>query len=145
MLLSATTGGVAQIDAQRLLQDRWARVDRTTWDKRLQEGDRQAWYEMLLGYFTGTVQKADIFDPLRDNDTFAASKLAKLQTTRQRLLTEAYFYDAVRLMAAGDNAGATASLQQVKDNGTRLYVEYDMAVHLLRKGVTRPARRAETI
>jgi hypothetical protein len=134
MLLSAGTKGVAQEDANRLLKERWARVNPATWNRRLQEGDRQAWYEMLVGYFTGKVPAADIFDPLRDDSTFASSKLAGLVVTRKALLTEAYFYDAVRLMAAGDHAGEMASLGRVVDIGHKSYVEYDMAVHLLRVG-----------
>jgi tetratricopeptide (TPR) repeat protein len=72
--------------------------------------------------------------PVRDDSTFASSKLAGLPVTRKALLTEAYFYDAVRLMAAGDHAGQMASLKRVEDIGHTYYTEYDMAVHLLRVG-----------
>jgi hypothetical protein len=50
------------------------------------------------------------------------------------LLTEAYFYDALRRMAAGDHAGQMKSLQQVVDLDHKGYIEYDLAVHLLRVG-----------
>ncbi len=134
MLLSAGTRGVAQDDANRLLEERWARIDSATWDARLRGGDGDAWYEMLVGYFLGKVPAGDIFDVLRDDSVFASSKLEGLQVTRKRLLTEAYFYDAVRRMAAGDQAGQVTSLQQVVDLGLKGYVEYEIAVHLLRVG-----------
>ena len=139
MLLSAGTSGVAHDDARRLLQERWARVDRTTWDRRLREGDSRAWYEMLVGYFIGEVAASDIFDLLRDDATFAASKFAGLHVTRKALLTEAHFYDAVRLKAGGDHNGEMASLRRVEDLGYKRYVEYDMAVFLRQAGSASPA------
>jgi hypothetical protein len=134
MLLSARTKGAAQEDANILLDERWSHVDRTSWDRRLREGDRQAWYEMLVGYFAGAVPAGLIFDPLGDDLAFAKSPLAGLHVTRRALLTEAYFYDAVRKMAAADADAARESLARVVDLGFKRYVEYDMAVHLLGQG-----------
>jgi tetratricopeptide (TPR) repeat protein len=137
MLLSARTTGVAHDSAKRLLEERWMRVDPSTWDKRLREGDRQAWYEMMVGCFEGKVQAGNIFDALRDDAALAASQFAGLHVTRRGLLTEAYFYDALRLMVAGDITGSTASLRRVVDLDYKPYIEYDIAVHLLSHGLTR--------
>lgn len=38
----------------------------------------------------------------------------------------------MRLMAAADHAGQMASLKRVVGVGHKTYIEYDMAVHLLR-------------
>lgn len=137
MLLSARTTGVTHDSAKRLLDERWMRVDPSTWDRRLREGDRQAWYEMMVGCFAGKVQAGNIFDALRDDASLTASPFAGLHVTRKALLTEAYFYDALRLMASGDNTASTASLRRVVDLGYKPYIEYDIAVHLLSRAPTR--------
>jgi hypothetical protein len=76
MLLSAGTKGVAQDDANRLLAQRWARIDSATWDARLRGGDGEAWYEMLVSYFLGKVPEGVIFDPLKDDSALTSSPLA---------------------------------------------------------------------
>jgi lipoprotein NlpI len=136
MLVRAGTG-VNRDDASRMLEDRWRRVDRTTWDKRVQGGDGQVWYEMLLGYSLDKVPASDIFEPLRDDASFIASKLARVPSTRNGMRTEAYFYDAVRLNAKGDHARAMDSLKQVIALDHNSYIEYDLAQHLLRQGANR--------
>jgi hypothetical protein len=133
MLLRAGTG-VDRDDASRMLEDRWRLVDRTTWDTRVQGGDGQAWYEMLLGYSLDKVPASDIFEPLRDDAAFTTSKFAHLPFTRRGMQTEAHFYDAVRWNAKGDHARAMASLQRVAALGHKTYIEYDLAQHLLREG-----------
>lgn len=118
--------------AERRLTELWRSVDMRSWDARLRAGDNRAWYEMLLGYFRGEVEQAALFGPLHDDATFQASALAELGITRANALTEANFYDALRRQTEGDAAGARASLQRVVESGTRSYVEYSMALQLLR-------------
>ncbi|GKS63815.1 hypothetical protein YTPLAS72_11190 [Nitrospira sp.] len=118
--------------AQRRIDELWRTVDRQFWSVRLHNGDERVWYEMLLGYFKGAVSKADIFDPLRDDNAFQASELATLGFTRQEMLTEAYFYDALRRKVDNELDEARDSLKRVVKSGIKNYIEYALTEQLLR-------------
>lgn len=124
--------------AQRRIDELWRTVDRQFWKVRLHNGDERVWYEMLLGYFKGAVSEADIFGPLRDDNAFQASELAGLGFTRQEVLTEAYFYDALRRKVDNELDGARDSLKRVVKSGSKNYIEYALAEQLLRNDEISP-------
>jgi len=137
MLLHTRTDPKQRDLAKRRLEELWRGVDVRSWDARLRGGDERVWHEMLLGYFKGAVSEADIFGPLRDESTFQASKLAGLGFTRLLGLTEANFYDALRRKVNKDDAGAQESLKRVVKSGSKQYIEYSLAMQLLRNDLDR--------
>lgn len=131
MLLYAHMAGQAGTEADLLLQERWARIDPTTWKQRSCEGDELVWQEMLIGYFKGEVPRSDIFAVLEDPDAFAASNLKHLPYSRTGMMCEAYFYDAMLAKANGNRQQMLESLRLTVDTGYGSYIEYSVARFLL--------------
>ena len=121
--------------AYRVLEDRWSLVDRNTWPSRLEQGDADAWREMLIGYFIGELDRDDIFGVLEDPQEFKASTLSHLERfalSREGLLCEAYFYDALYQGVHGPEVDRRERLMQSLEKviATNFYTffEYQMAV-----------------
>ena len=73
MMLYSMASPQTQQDARSLLMERWKLADRVHWKDRLRGGDETAWREMLLGMYVGEVSPREIFDPLKDERSFANS------------------------------------------------------------------------
>jgi hypothetical protein len=80
--------------------------------------DGPRWYVQLARFALGRATRADL-EPKAD----APGKRCEL-----------LFYEAMRLLAAGDRAGATELWRKVIATGMLGYFEYDMAAHYLRHG-----------
>lgn len=131
MMLYGTMAGEQQAEGRALLARRWSEVDRMTWPGRLAHGDPMVWREMLIGYYLGEVGREEIFGPLQSDEELASSALAALPFTRQGLLCEAHFYDAILQRSAGRMDETLAALQQAIATGRKNYYEYKMAKFLL--------------
>ncbi|MBI5479230.1 MAG: tetratricopeptide repeat protein [Deltaproteobacteria bacterium] len=80
--------------------------------------DGPRWYVQLARFALGRVSRADL-EPKAD----APGKRCEL-----------LFYEAMRLLAAGDRAAASELWRKVIATGMLGYFEYDMAAHYLRRG-----------
>lgn len=136
MMLYAHMAARAEVDADAVLEARWAVVDSTTWTARLTEGDPSAWREMLVGYYLGEVDSSRIFHALEDDEAWSRSAFRHLPMPWRGLRCEAYFYDALLARSKGDESRATARLRDVLKTGHRNYYEYRMARFLLKPETT---------
>ena len=130
MMRYAYSGGPSSASAQAEMNERWAKVRPSTWPDRLRNGDVSAWREMLLGRFMGAVSVSEILGALTSDATWKESDFAHLPMSREGLLTEAWFYEAMRAKAEGDQGRMQESLQRCLDVRFTPYLEYDMAVFI---------------
>ena len=131
ILMHNHMSGQASPEADILIQRRWRVVDRSTWDLRMRAGDASAWFETMLGFYLGEVPRDTLLHDLEDDASFARSPYARLPYERKGLLSDAYFYDALRMKRNGDLEGMNRSLQRVTDIGVPDYYEYRMARYFL--------------
>jgi hypothetical protein len=133
MMLYSMASAQTQQDARSMLLERWKLADKPHWKERLRGGDETAWREMLLGMYVGEVSPHDVFDPLKDDASFANSDFRFLPSTRQDMLCEAWFYSALLSELKNDMKTRNADLQKVVDTGVTYYIEYDLAKFMLAK------------
>ncbi|HVE87225.1 MAG TPA: hypothetical protein VND93_30425, partial [Myxococcales bacterium] len=107
-------------------------------------GDDRAWLEMLIAYYMGRLTWAELIDSLEDQRAFNASGYSHTRLSREGLLTEAYFYDALLARANHDDQRAEADLKHVVDSGAPDHVEYHLAKYLLRTPPTQPPPLVES-
>lgn len=129
--LYAFEEGEFREDARRRLERRWAEVDRSTWNARLEQGDPAVWRDMLIGYYLERVTRQELFGPLTDEATFKESLFRNLPLAREGMLCEANFYDALLARAHGDRERWREALQAAIETQYRPYLEYDIAKFLL--------------
>jgi hypothetical protein len=120
-------------DARQALADRWAGADLERWPDRLAHGDPEVWREMLIGYYLGEMPRERLLAPLANEATFEASSFSKLPLSRQGMLCEFYFYDALLAKAHGDREGMIRGLEAAIQRGYRPYLEYEIAKFLLKR------------
>ncbi|HEU4758503.1 MAG TPA: hypothetical protein VFT91_00845, partial [Dehalococcoidia bacterium] len=133
MLLYARLGAKTGKD-QHVLEDAWSQIHRESWPERLRGADTAVWYEMLVGYYTGAVARKEIFDPLRDDQTFASSGLQFLRRPRRWLSCEAHFYEALLAETRGDEVMKQAALKQLMGPDCRSRIEQGLGKYLLAGG-----------
>lgn len=134
LLLYATQeDGIAKEYAERRLKRRWTQIDRDKWQKRLSGGDPMAWQELLIGYFLSEVAASEIFGVLEEDEAFAESNFSHVPLSRQGMLCQAYFFDAMSAQAKGESSRKRTSLQQVLDTNQRGHYEYKIAKFLLER------------
>ena len=131
MMLYSMASPQTQQDARGLLEERWKQADRVHWNDRLRGGDETAWREMLLGMYVGEVSPREIFDPLKDEQSFANSDFRFLPMSRNDMLCEANFYSALLAEQKKDMKTRNADLQKVLDTGVVYFTEYDLAKFML--------------
>ena len=132
LLLYATQKhGIAKDQAKQRLKWRWSQIDSDKWQKRLSGGDPMAWQEMLIGYCLGEVTSFEIFGVLEEDEAFANSNFSHVPLSRQGMLCQAYFLDAMLSQAKGDDL--RNRLQKVLDTNQREHYEYKMAKFLLER------------
>lgn len=131
MMLYSMASPQTQQDARGLLDERWKQADRAHWKDRLRGGDETAWREMLLGMYVGEVSPREIFDPLKDERSFANSDFRFLPMSRFDMLCEANFYSALLAELKKDMKTRNADLQKVLDTKVVYFTEYDLAKFLL--------------
>jgi hypothetical protein len=127
MLYSRMASAQTQEEAVTLLNERLDKADRRHWKERLRGGDESAWREMLIGLYLNQVQPQTIFDPLKDDRSFAASDLSSLPMSREDMMCEAYFYAALLAESKRDRKTRDADLQKVLDTRVTYFIEYDLA------------------
>ena len=123
--------------AKAYLNDRWKRVDRSSWPERLNQGDPEVWRERLVGYYLGLVSRDEIFDPLKNEEAFKASGLSNIGVYGLSLggmRAEAHFYDALLQEVTGERATRATRFRQalgdVLEVGQGDEYEYAMAQYL---------------
>ena len=131
IMLYARTSGAARQEAREVIEERWRKFDRSHWQKRLQGGDETVWREMLIGYYLKELTRDQIFGQLENQEAYAKSDLHNIQISRQALLCEAYFYDALLATVEHDQARRNSDLQKVLDTKVYAYIEYNLAKFLL--------------
>ena len=131
MMLYSMASPQTQQDARGLLEERWKQADRAHWKDRLRGGDETAWREMLLGMYVGEVSPHEIFDPLKDEQSFANSDFHFLPMSRNDMLCEANFYSALLAESRKDMKARDADLQKVLDTKVVYFTEYDLAKFML--------------
>ena len=131
MLYARIASAETQEEARGLLNERWEKADRPHWKQRLQGGDETAWREMLIGLYLNQLQPHEIFDPLKDEQSFAQSDLHFLPDSRQDLLCEAYFYSALLAESKKDMRSRDADLRKVLDTKVVYFTEYTLAKYML--------------
>jgi hypothetical protein len=131
MMLYSMASPQTQQDARGLLDERWKLADRAHWKQRLHGGDETAWREMLLGMYVGEVSSSEIFDPLKDEQSFANSDFRFLPMSRNDMLCEANFYSALLAELKKDTKTRNADLQKVLDTKVVYFTEYDLAKFML--------------
>lgn len=100
---------------QRVLEDVWEQIKPEKWGERLEGRDAEVWYEMLVGYYLGKVERKRIFAPLASDAALEASELRHLGRPRRVLYCEAHFYDAMLAGARGDVDGKRRALKVVEE------------------------------
>jgi AAA domain len=130
MVYSQMAGKDAQ-EAKRIIQRLWEEAEPDTWRTRLREGDQTAFHEMLIGYYLQQVPRDKVFSDLEDQHRFDASDLRHLPMSRQGLLCEAYFYDALLALANRNSARMRASLEHTLGTNRSDFYEYHIAKYLL--------------
>ena len=127
-------------ETRALLAKRWGAIDPKTWDARLARGDVSAWRERLIGYFLGKLGREELFRDLPENEDQAAfdrGSLARLGEGYRSLLSEAYFYEALRQASDGEAATrlerCLPALQRVVTIKQRSTWEFNMARYLLNR------------
>jgi hypothetical protein len=122
--------------ARALLDERWSRIDPSTWRERVNQGDVEVWREMLVGYFLGKVKWGDLSGPLADAAAFEKSPFSLLGMTLPSIRVEAHFYNALLQDVSGDSATRRArhrrELEQAAKHPQLHVYEYHMARYLLR-------------
>jgi hypothetical protein len=122
-------------DAKRMIKERMLQIAPASWPQRLEQRDTMVWREMLVALFAGKIDKSVIFNPLRDADSFHASKLDATELSLDDMRTEAYFYTALWEDTVGDlQSRATRrreDLQHVVELGDTEEVEYGLAKFLM--------------
>ena len=113
------------------MSERWAKIHPESWAVRLRNGDVSVWREMLIGRFEGAVQDAQMFGVLGSEDAWRKSDFAYLSVSRRGLLTEAWFYEAMRAKAEGDEPRMREDLRRCVEIGYSSYLEHDIATYLL--------------
>lgn len=138
MLYARIASAETQQEARGVLTERWEKADRPHWKQRLQGGDETAWREMLIGLYLDQLQPQEIFDQIKDEQSFAKSDFHFLPMSRQEMLCEAYFYSAVLAESKKDMRARDADLRKVIDTKVVYFTEYDMAKYMLsqRKSVS---------
>ena len=131
MMLYSMASPQTQEDARGLLVERWKQADRAHWKDRLRGGDDTAWREMLLGMYVGEVSPSEIFDPLKDDQSFANSDFRFLPMSRYDMLCEANFYSALLAASKKDMKTRDADLKKVLDTKVVYFTEYDLAKFML--------------
>ena len=131
MMLYSMASPQTQQDARSLLMERWKLADRVHWKDRLRGADETAWREMLLGMYVGEVSPREIFDPLKDEQSFANSDFRFLPMSRYDMLCEANFYSALLAELKKDTKTRNADLQKVLDTRVVYFTEYDLAKFML--------------
>ncbi|MHB9074687.1 MAG: nSTAND1 domain-containing NTPase [Desulfobaccales bacterium] len=131
MILYWRLAGEDKAAAQSVIAGHWDPDKRGMWRKRLRQGDRTVWKEMLIGYYLGQVSRKEIFGDLEDEDRFARSDLRQVPKTRRSMLCEAYFYDALLADSNGDKDRSNSSLKKVVATNVADYDEYNLAKFLL--------------
>lgn len=115
----------------KLLKDRWAMINPSTWSERIRSGDASAWREMLIGRFMGAPESARLFDLVQHEEAWKKSELSHLAEPLRGQLCEAWFYDALIARANGSPERMRESLRRSIETGYLSYYEYGMAVFLL--------------
>ncbi|HTY84038.1 MAG TPA: hypothetical protein VMB19_07455 [Silvibacterium sp.] len=131
MLYARIASAETQQEAKGVLNERWEKADRPHWKQRLQGGDETAWREMLIGLYLDQLQPGEIFDQLKDEQSFAKSDLRFLPMSRQDMLCEAYFYSALLAESKKDMRARDADLRKVLDTKVVYFTEYDLAKYML--------------
>ncbi|HTD53771.1 MAG TPA: hypothetical protein VK670_00210, partial [Silvibacterium sp.] len=131
MLYARIASADTQQEARGVLTERWEKADRPHWKQRLQGGDETAWREMLIGLYLDELKPQEIFDPLKDDESFAKSDLHFLPMSRQEMLCEAYFYSALLAESKKDMQARDADLRKVVDTKVVYFTEYAMAKYML--------------
>ena len=133
MLLYARLGAKTSKD-QHVLEDAWSQINRESWPERLRGADTAVWYEMLVGYYAGAVTRKEIFNPLRDDQTFDGSELRFLRRPRRWLSCEAHFYEALLAETRGDEVMKQAALKQLMSPDCGSRIEQGLGKYLLAGG-----------
>jgi hypothetical protein len=133
IILSAFSAGDDQVDKIAPLKKEWEQIQPNSWEARLRDGDRQAWYEMLLGIYLGQkeIDEARILVDLGTPEAFKSSTFINLNFTRQGMLCEFEFYRSLRSRAAGKLDDWRAGLRRTTATEKGNYWEYAMADFLL--------------
>jgi hypothetical protein len=132
MLYSQMAGKGAQ-EARQIIERRWTDADPETWIARLREGDVTAFREKLIGYYLKRIPRHEVFSDLEDQRRFAGSDLRHLSMSRQEMLCEAYFYDALLALAERDLMRARGSLKLALNTNQVHFWEHTMAKYLLQQ------------
>ena len=121
-------------EAKDLLLERWQMIKSSEWSVRLEQGDKEVWSEMLIGYYASKITREEIFGPLEDRKTFERSKLTTIGRTFLELYCD-YFYDALLQEVSGNSADrqkrVLESLEKVATAQQPTYLEYHMARYLI--------------
>lgn len=122
-------------EADRILNERYERIQSETWNQRLAEGDPAPWREMLVAYFLNQPNAQHILGEVDTPEAFAKSPLRGSGLAFEALRTEGYFYAALREQVTGpENTREqrfTQRLRLVEATRFRSYYEYHMARYLL--------------
>jgi len=123
-------------EAKDLLLERWQMIQSPGWSVRLEQGDKEVWGEMLIGYYAGKITREEIFGPLEDRETFEKSKLAMIGKSFLEIRID-YFYDALFQEVSGNSTDrkkrALESLEKVATAQQPTYLEYHMARYLIKQ------------
>lgn len=120
--------------AARLIAERWAQIDSTSWHDRLEAGDEAVWRETLIGMYAGGIPVPAVEAIVADQD---ASLYRWLGTPSRGLQCEAAFYIALYAAVSGPAATrqqrAAEALGRAVDTHYASYYEYHMARLLQRR------------
>lgn len=123
-----------QLEANKLLEDRWSEIDPRSWNDRLEQGDEGVWREMLIGYYIGKIDKKEIFGSLETPEAFRQSPLRLVHPSLLGARCEAYFYDALLQGVTGEAATRRQRKMRSLDRAIATnyvpYYEYHMARYL---------------
>jgi hypothetical protein len=136
MLYWALSKRQRESEAKILLADRWPSIKSADWPARLEQGDKKVWPEMLLAYYSGKIDREEVYGPLENRTAFEKSKLTMLGTSFLGFQCD-YFYDAMHQEVSNNPSDrqmrALGSLEKVVASQQFSYFEFHAARYLINR------------
>lgn len=130
LMLSGSLAARGLSDDAKEALTAWQGLDPAALHARLGAGDERAWPELLISCALGKEPWAKVIEPLQTEEAFQASEYGGTRLSRERMLTEAYFYEQLSALAAHDAARAREGLERVAALQQHRQIELHLARYL---------------
>jgi tetratricopeptide (TPR) repeat protein len=117
---------------KEMLKTRWAQIDSSSWQKRLNSEDYKVWGEFWIGCYLKKVDERTFFDLLKDQSTYDNHPLSKYESYRE-MICDAYFYRALLYATEGNQQKFKESLEKAMSTNVNNFFEYQIAKFFLKE------------